>query len=250
MKKAFLLVQFLLFSILVLSCEDDLGLPYYEPGSVILRYTGYVAKYNELHEQAEWVAYQLTDNEAVSKSVERTDDFRSDPSVATETASSRDYRGSGYDRGHLAPARDMRWSAEAMSDSFYYSNMSPQAPGFNRGKWKSLEFRVRKWATANEEVYVITGPVLTDGPFETIGENQVAVPKHFYKVILDFKEPEIKAIGFILPNEQISLPLSDFAVSIDQVEQTTGIDFFQLLPDGIEESIESTVTLPLWPDLD
>ena len=249
MNKMTLSCVLLLFAAFAISCQEDLALPYYEPGAVILQYTGFVVKYNETYEQADWVAYLLTSSEASSETLKRPNNFRPDHAVETETAAKDDYKGSGYDRGHLAPAGDMNWSDEALSDSFFFSNMSPQTPGLNRGKWRSLEELVRTWATANKEVYVVTGPVLTDGPFKTIGENQVAVPKRYYKVVLDYKKPEIKGIGFILPNERISLPLSDFAVSIDQVEQLTGIDFFHLLPDDIEESLESSVMLTSWPDL-
>ena len=105
-----------------------------------------------------------------------------------------------------------------MSDTFYLSNMSPQNPSFNRGVWKKLENRVRTWSLENDEIYVVTGPVLADGPFDTIGKNNVSIPKRFYKVILDYKEPEIKAIAFILPNERSTEALSNFALTINEVE--------------------------------
>ena len=91
----------------------------------------------------------------------------------------------------------MKWSPDAMSSSFYMSNMSPQDPSFNRGIWKKLEEQIRSWAVGNKEIYVVTGPVLTNGPYQTIGINKVAIPKHYYKVVLDYLEPELKAIGFI-----------------------------------------------------
>jgi endonuclease G len=90
----------------------------------------------------------------------RKDNFRSDPKVKTGSAALSDYKGSGYDRGHLAPAADFKWSATAMSESFYMSNMSPQVPGFNRGIWKNIESTVRNWAVENDEIYIVTGPVL------------------------------------------------------------------------------------------
>lgn len=140
---------------------EGLELPYYDEADQICRYEGFVLKYSEEHEQAEWVAYQITDDE-VAGTIDRTDNFRSDPCIATESAALADYRGSGYDRGHLAPAADMAWSEEVMRDSFFLSNMSPQTPGFNRGIWKRLEEQVREWAVANEEVTVAT--VLYSGP--------------------------------------------------------------------------------------
>ena len=125
----------------------------------------------------------------------------------------------------------MKWSKDAMDESFLMSNMSPQDPGFNRGIWRTLEELVRDWAAENEEVYVVTGPVLIDGPYEPIGENEVAIPKRFYKVILDYKEPELKAIGFIQLNEKVAKPPSTYFVSVDVVEQVTDLDFFYFLPD-------------------
>ena len=126
------------------------------------------------------------------------------------------------------------------------SNMTPQRPGFNRGIWRSLESLVRKWAKENKEVYVVTGPILTDGPYEAIGENGVSIPKWYFKVILDYTEPDLKAIGFILPNQKSSLPLSSFAVSVDLVEILTGIDFFPAIPDSQEDNLESASSWSDW----
>jgi endonuclease G len=175
----------------------------------------------------------------------RTNDFREDYKVTTGSASLSDFKGSGYDRGHLAPAGDMKWSSTAMSESFYMSNMSPQKPGFNRGIWKKLESSVRNWADDNGEIYVVTGPILNE-QFSTIGYNGVSIPNYYYKVILDYKEPELKGIGFILLHEKSSSSLKSFAVSIDEVERRTGIDFYHLLPDEIENQIESTIDISKW----
>ena len=190
------------------------------------------------------VAYELTAQE-VQGIVSRSDDFRADPEIITGSATLVDYRGSGYDRGHLAPAADMKWSEEAMSESFYMSNMSPQAPGFNRGIWRSLESRVRSWAVENGAVYVVTGGILSSG-LPTIGPDSISVPEYFYKVILDYQEPELKGIGSILPNQGSKSSLKTYAVSIDSVEQRTGIDFFPSLPDDIEDKLEASVDLSLW----
>ena len=210
----------------------------------IITHTGYSLLYNETHEQANWVAYELT-KEETNKLYERTNKFISDPKVKTGTASDKDYEGSGYDRGHLAPASDMGWSSNSMVESFYYSNMSPQTPSFNRGIWKKLEELVRTWAVENNNVYVVTGPVLTNG-LQTIGPNKVSIPNHYYKVVLDYSEPYIKGIGFILPNNETKEQLQYYAVSIDSVEKMTGIDFFPLLQDEQEELIEKTLCIKCW----
>ncbi len=210
----------------------------------IITHAGYSLLYNEDHEQANWVVYELTKAET-NKRYNRSDKFIVDPLVTTGSANNADYSGSGYDRGHMAPAADMGWSSTTMKESFYYSNMSPQDPAFNRGIWKRLEEHVRSWAVENEAVYVVTGPVLTKG-LPTIGSDKVSVPGYYYKVILDYTEPGIKGIGFILPNEGSKEPLQSFAVSIDIVESVTGIDFFPLLPDEQERFIEKTISVNAW----
>lgn len=223
-----------------------LEIPALVPGEQVIEHTGYTLSYNEEAEQASWVAWCLTKDEVMSAVVERDDNFREDRSVRTGSATLDDYRGSGYDRGHMAPAADFRWSAEAMSDSFYLSNMSPQVGALNRGFWASLEGMVRQMAVDNEMVYVVTGPVLTDGPYETIGENEVAIPKQYYKVVLDYTEPEVKAIGFVVPNEDCDEDVTYYVRSIDEVEELTGLDFYPLLPDEVETVVEADVDTSLW----
>ena len=219
--------------------------PAHPPSDSIIKHEGYALKYNEEHEQADWVAYQLTAKEVRGKQ-KRTDNFREDPSVKTGSATLDDYRGSGYDRGHLIPAGDAKWSKQAMSDTFYLSNMSPQLPEFNRGIWKELEGKVRDWAVENEEIYVVTGPMLNQPPLARIGRNSVSVPVAYFKVLLDNREPGLKAIAFILPNQGSSKPLSVYAVTVDRAEEITGIDFFPDLPDEIENSLEAELNLREW----
>lgn len=223
---------------------DKLEIPAVESEELIVTHAAFTLSYNESHEQANWVAYELT-KEETNKRFDRTDKFMSDPNVKTGSASHADYKGSGYDRGHLAPASDMAWSATAMAESFYYSNMSPQAPSFNRGIWKKLEELVRTWAVEDEAVYVVTGPVLSSG-LSAIGPNRVSVPLYFYKAILDYRDPEVKAIGFILPNNGSQQSLQQFAVTIDSVEKFTGLDFFPRLPDEQERTLERTLCLECW----
>ena len=223
---------------------QQLELPKSAPNDQIIHHSNYTLNYSEQHEQAKWVAYSLTSSQ-VYGSVDRTNNFRTDPKVKTGSASLPDYKGSGYDRGHLAPAGDMKSTYTAMSESFYMSNMSPQVPGFNREIWKKLEGTVRNWAVANEKVYITTGAVLT-ASYPTIGINKVSIPEFYYKVVLDYEQPEIKGIGFILPNQKSNKSLQSYAVSIDEVERFTGIDFFHSLPDNIEEKIESDAAVNKW----
>lgn len=223
----------------------NLEIPSRVDGDQIIKHTGYTLSYNEEYEVANWVAYELTRDEVLATG-EREDSFKSDPDVKTGSATLGDYKGSGYDRGHLAPAADFKWSSDAMSDTFFLSNMTPQDPSFNRGIWSDLEAVVRTMAYENESIYVVTGPVLTDGPYKTIGENKVAVPKRFYKVVLDYTDPDIKAIGFVLPNENSDKSLQSFATTVDEVEAITGIDFYPLLPDDIENKIEAVADTSDW----
>jgi endonuclease G len=239
---------FSLISIFAFSQEKskiaNLEIPFRDSNSIVIRHAAYSLEYCEKHEQAYWVAYELTKAETERK-YERTNKFIVDPKVSTGTAAAEDYAKSGYDRGHLAPAGDMAWSSKSMIESFYYSNMSPQMPGFNRGVWKRLEDLVRDWAVENESIYVVTGPILTK-KLNTIGVNKVSIPEKYYKVILDYKEPNLKAIAFVLPNESSQENLSQFAVSIDSVEKLTGINFFPKLEDKLENSLEKTICVSCW----
>jgi endonuclease G len=214
------------------------------PNEKIISHTGYSFVYSEEHEQAKWIAYELTKEETNSL-FERTDKFLVDPFVTSGTAENSDYLKSGYDKGHLAPAADMGWSAVTMKESFYFSNMSPQLPGFNRGVWKRLEELMRSWAIDNKAIYIVTGPLLSKG-LPAIGSNGVSIPNYYYKVILDYTQPEIHAIGFILPNASSSASLSTFAISVDEVERQTGIDFFPALPDDQETKLEKEVCQSCW----
>lgn len=223
---------------------QGLEIPKLLTSTPLIRHEGYQLQYSEKHEQAFWVAYHLTQLET-DKKYNRTDNFIPDPMISTGSATSADYANSGYDRGHLAPAADMGWSERSMSESFFYSNMSPQEPGFNRGIWKRLEEQVRTWAIVYGSVYIVTGPILTDGLVK-IGGNGVSIPKYYYKVILDYKGDQTKAIGFIMPNAYSANGLEPFAVSIDQVEKETGLDFFPKLDDVLETKIEKEVCLSCW----
>ncbi len=223
----------------------DFMWPAYKADEAIIERPYYTLRYSEPHEQATWVAYKLSADSLKQEKFKRKDDFRKDPRVRTGSAELSDYKGQGYDRGHLAPAADFSYDEFALSQTFYMSNMSPQAPSFNRGIWKKLEDQVRDWSMENSEIYVVTGPVLNKN-FKTIGDNKVSVPEYYYKVILDIKKPEIKAIAFLMKNEKSSAALSSFVVSIDQIEKLTGLDFFPTMPDDLERILESSTETNTW----
>jgi len=212
----------------------------------IVKHKYYAMSYNEKHEQPEWVAYELTKESIRIKNVKRPNNFRVDPKVRKGSASKADYKRSGYDRGHLVPSGDMAFNKEAASQTFYMSNMSPQVRNFNSGIWRQLEESVRDWAWDNKHLYVITGPVLTRGIVDQIGPNDVSVPEEYYKVILDYTQPSLKGIAFLMPNEVSTKPMMEHAVTIDEIEKITGIDFFPEIDDEDEEKLESDFDVDAW----
>lgn len=224
-------------------CGSFNYLPTPGPGQII-RHFAYTIEFYDQFKQPSWVAYMICRSRAEDIEVARSEDFRPDPAVRHFSATPQDYVHSGYDKGHLAPSADFRWNGKAQSESFFMSNMSPQKPGFNRGIWKRLEDQVRKWAVEYDTLYVVTGPILEQG-LQTIGPDKVAVPHYYYKVVLDY-QPVIEAVGFIMRNEGSKEPLSEFAVSVDEVERITGIDFFPALPDPVEKKAEERVDMGFW----
>lgn len=219
-------------------------IPELHAGDTVVEHAGYALLYNERHEQASWVAYELTKKETAND-FERTDKFLEDPLVKTGTATLIDYAKSGYDRGHLAPAADMGYSLTTITESFYFSNMSPQVPSFNRGVWKKLEEQVRDWAIYYSAVYVVTGPVLTEN-LPTIGPNQVSVPAYYYKLVVNYEQEAARAIGFLLPNAASTQPLQSFVVSIDSVEALTGFNFYPGLPVELQRKLEADTCVSCW----
>ena len=214
-------------------------------GCQVVRHAGYTLAYDECHEQARWVAYVLT-RERLKGDVPRkgNDRFFPDTTVATGSATDHDYGGSGYTRGHLAPAAEMKWSVTAMRESFLMSNISPQKEEFNNGIWKRAEELVRSWAVEFDSLYIVTGPVLDyDLPqFTGRDGNVISIPRQFYKVVYD--PVRHAAIALLIEHRDSKKPLAAFAVTVDEVERATGIDFFPGIQN--EEVIESTLCKPCW----
>lgn len=227
-------------------CQEHVkyGAPSLEP--VLLCRLGYALSHDADHKVPDWVAYHLTRDKVIGI-YPRLNDFRPDPDIPLgQRAELKDYRGSGYDRGHMAPVVAMKWDHQAMSESFLLSNMAPQiGPGFNCGIWRVLEEKVRDWTSQRGELYVVTGPIYTSKELKYIGPNKVSIPTHFYKVIFD--PIKIETIAFILPNKKSSSnDLPKFIVSVDQVEELTGLDFLPKIQDNIEQQVESIVSDGLW----
>lgn len=213
----------------------------------LIHHQYYTLSYKEEHEQSEWVAYMMDRNMLNANNVPRESDFTEDPKVTTASAHHRDYSNSGYTRGHMVPAGDMAFNTEAMRESFYMSNMSPQVRQLNNGIWKELEENIRDWTYKAERLYIITGPIL-DNPIKKIGKSsKVTVPSAFYKVLLDYEDPDRKAIAFIIPHEVSDRRLEEYMVTVDEVERLTGLDFFNdMINDAEEEKIESTIDKSKW----
>ncbi len=220
--------------------SGNICLAQYEPSAAgeLIEHTYYCLDYNEEHEQANWVYYSLKP-ENITGEAERTNTFRIDPKVSTKSASTADYTKSGYDRGHLCPAADMSHNEVAMRESFYMSNMSPQAPSLNRGRWKSLEELVREWCKDKGELHITVGAVLKSG-LPQIGTNGVSVPESYYKVIYSVSDGEM--IGFIMENKKLDGDVKSYATTIDNIEDIIGIDLFPQL----DQTKESSIDLSKW----
>jgi len=202
----------------------------------------YVFSYSEEHEQSEWVAYYLDSGDVKATNFERPF-FEQDPLVESVSADWRNYKNSGYDKGHLCPAGDRKKSLDEYSETFFTSNISPQEHEFNSGVWNRLEEKVRYWAAKSNGLYVVTGGVLSDN-LKTIGKERVSVPNYFYKVLLS--KDGSKMIGFLVPHKKSNQPLYEFVVSVDDIEKMTGIDFFPNLQDEIENQLESKSDYKGW----
>jgi len=211
----------------------------------IVNREGYALGYSERYEQPLWVAYRLTAAEVTNAAVRRASRFHADGAIATGSAMPQDYAGSGYDRGHLAPAADMRFSPQAMADSFSMANVSPQVPQFNRGVWRVLEDKVRNLALRYDSVVVVTGPVFaTNAPPAIIGASGVGVPDGFYKVICCTNFPPWMC-AYLLPNAATNAPPEMFAVPTVEVERLTGLDFFSALPAETQTNLKTRAHAPL-----
>lgn len=238
---------------------NEVGYPQRTNSAVLTKHAAYTLSYNESHEQANWVMHIII-KDVVTGNASRTNDFREDSLIASGSACEKDYflktlksdsvtyryDGFGYDRGHLAPSADFRWSKTALSESYFYSNMSPQVGDFNRFKWAELENWMRTYVEEKDvNLFIITAPVLNDSLLKIDrGLNHVSIPQFYLKVALDLENK--RGIAFVMPNESISLPLESFSISIDSAETLLGYDLFPNLDDQLEAEIESKCDYQFW----
>ena len=190
----------------------------------IIKYDGYIISYNETYEQPNWVYYVLKPTDLTGNKTKRRNDFREDDRITSGTAELSDYKGNGYDRGHLKPSGDEPCDSTQMSETFYMSNMSPQEPSFNRGVWKKLENYVRVVAMESDSVVVITGGVLKEG-LKTIGDNEVAVPDYFFKVLYIYGDGKVEVLSYLLKNEKSKESLDEFKIELVVLKEFIGLEF-------------------------
>lgn len=223
---------------------QGLEVPAYSDNDFILKRTAYTTSYDKVNKIPKWVAWHLI-SDHTNGDQRRLSNFIVDDEVPAPRAELVDYKGSGYDRGHMCPAGDNKWGFEPMKESFFLTNICPQDHNLNCGDWNELEITCRNWANKYGDIYIVAGPILYKGKHETIGPNKVTVPEGFFKVVLCMNGTP-KAIGFIYKNHPCNNPQSSYVNSIDQVERITGFDFFYNLPDDIEEKVEANANLLDW----
>lgn len=227
--------------------SDDMALelPKTSAHDVILRYSAITVNYDTEHLIPSWVAYELTAEET-DGDAQRASGFSMDLNYKGRQAMREDYSNSGWDKGHMAPAADMKWSQTAMYESFYLVNVCPQDHSLNSGPWLRLENWCRDKARKYGRLYIVTGPIIGSGKYGTIGKQNVAVPDRFFKALLSYDGKQYRAIAFVMDNNPSKQSLPKSCMTVDSLESLTGLDFFFNLPDSIENHIESVLDYKTW----
>ena len=221
-------------------------LPALESTDYIVEYQGYVSSYNALTKTPDWVAYELTKDETYGDAVRDGKYFRPDDRVLLPQPDDYDYRGSGWTRGHLAPAADFRWSDEAMWETFHFTNCCPQDEELNNGMWNTLEKKCRTWARKHGKVYIVTGPIIGKNIYGTIGSGRVVIPDAFFKAVMVQKGNTWHSIAFVMENREWNENMQNCAMSVDELEDLTGLDLFAALEDETEKKNEKGFSLSFW----
>lgn len=212
--------------------------------SVKKEYTGFKVDFNPSNHTPNVVSWSLLAQEA-SGDAARSNYFWKDPEIEG-CPEHKDYTGSGFDRGHMCPAADQKWSEKAMTDCFVMANMCPQQHSLNAGAWQTLEEKERQWAIRDKAIVIAAGPIYSDEDTQTIGNIKVRVPSAFFKVMLAPYSTPMRAIGFIYPNMTAPGNMENYSTTVDEVEKITGFDFFSDLPDDVENDIESSASFKEW----
>lgn len=230
------------------SDAELMELPAVEEDDILLEHSGYISSYNAAAKIPEWVAYELTAEETRGEAERGDRMFRMDPSYRKTQAMREDYSGSDWTKGHMAPAADFRWDSDAMDETFYLTNICPQAQELNAGDWEYLERRVRYWAKEYGKVWVVCGPIIGQNRYGRIGQHNVVVPDAFFKAVMVYTGFSYSAIGFVMGNDSERYYLKDCALSINELENITGLDFFPALDDSFEEDVEAGYNPAVWFD--
>lgn len=211
-----------------------------------IEHTGYTSSYNLTTHCPNWVAWELTEQETRGV-YGRSDDYREDETIPYKhRVNERAYSSINYDRGHMCPAGDMKWSENAMSDTFYMTNMCPQDPTLNQHWWERLESACRRWAKNEGSIYICCGPIFVGGEKDNGIDPIVKIPSAFFKVVLSLRQGHEKAIGFYYKNDDSRQPMGDAVRTVDEIEEMTGFDFFSKLEDEVEARVEAQSKLSKW----
>lgn len=221
-------------------------LPALSEEDYIVKYEGYTSSYDMFTKTPEWVAYELTKDETYGDAAREGKFFSPDERVLLPQPDDYDYRGSGWTRGHLAPAADFRWSDDAMWDTFHFTNCCPQDKDLNEGMWNTLEKKCRTWARRYGSVYIVTGPVIGENIYGTIGKNKVTVPDAFFKAVMVHDGSRWQSIAFVMNNNSRNPNMQKCAMSVDELEELLGLDFFAAMDDNIEAEVEKNYKLGFW----
>ena len=251
MKKILLWVS---LGLLVSSCllgvpvdaPEMLELPEPTATGKVVEYQGFTSCYNSKTLIPDWVAYELTAEETEGKATRADKSFSMDLNYKGKQARREDYNRSGWTKGHMAPAADFFWSDDAMAETFYFQNICPQREELNNKDWQYLEKQVRRWAKQYGRVWVVSGPIIGKNQFGTIGEDRVVVPDAFFKVVLVHDGFRYQSIAFVMGNDAERYWLSECAITVDELEKYTGLDFYPALPDDLEADTESRYDFSVW----
>ena len=223
----------------------QLELPAITEKDDVVEHLGYVASLNHDRLIPNWVAYELT-REELKGNEKRDTPFQWDPDIKGRQAWREDYSGSGWDKGHMVPRSDLKWSAKAYSESFYFSNICPQNHEFKSGSWMTTENMAKRLANQYGSVYIVCGPLVFDNHFGTIGQHKVTVPDAFFKAFLICDRGEYYAIGIVMRNWAERQDLKASAVTVDAVEELCGFDLFSSLERTVQEVAESKIVWSKW----
>ncbi len=245
--------KYLILLLLLASCENvmppvegALELPALTDTDQILQYQGFTVSYNSENLIPNWVAYELTAEETVGDADREDKRFSMDMSFKGHQAMREDYAESGWTKGHMAPAADFLWSDDAMAETFYLVNVCPQDEFLNRKDWQYLEKQVRAWANEYGRVWVVTGPIVGEDRYGTIGAQEVVVPDAFFKVVLVHDGSRYQGVAFVMGNDNSRYWLDQVAMPVDELEKLTGIDFYPALPDDMEDVVEAGYDPAVW----